>query len=78
MIKLNEQERARADAAAQQLMETLLQIEYAMASTTRVLGSLEKDRHFVGLHSRLAILKQQVTDYRAALHNRTFGARYSA
>ncbi|KAL8447768.1 hypothetical protein Emag_004176 [Eimeria magna] len=68
--QLTERERAQADAAAQQLTEVLLQIEYAMASAAQMISSLEKDRHFVGVRSRLAILKQQVMEYRAALHDR--------
>ncbi|KAL8274070.1 hypothetical protein Esti_001912 [Eimeria stiedai] len=68
--QLTERERAQADAAAQQLTEALLQIEYAMASAAQMISSLKKDVHFVGVRSRLAILKQQVVEYRAALHDR--------
>ncbi|CDJ39363.1 hypothetical protein, conserved [Eimeria tenella] len=75
--QLNEQERARADVAAQQLTDMLLQIELAMASATRVMESLKSDRHFVGVHSRLAVIKQQVAEYRAALHKQTLQQRFS-
>ncbi|KAL8446776.1 hypothetical protein Emed_004778 [Eimeria media] len=68
--QLTERERAQADAAAQQLTEVLLEIEFAMTSATQMINSLERDRHFIGVRSRLAILKQQVMEYRAALHDR--------
>ncbi|OEH74170.1 hypothetical protein cyc_04380 [Cyclospora cayetanensis] len=66
--QLNEQERARADTAAQRLTDMLLQIELAMSAATRANPNLKSERHFIGVHSRLAILKQQVAEYRAALH----------
>ncbi|KAL8432418.1 hypothetical protein Efla_000195 [Eimeria flavescens] len=68
--QLTDRERNRADAAAQQLEDVLFQIETAMATTAQVLKTIKKDRHFMEVKSRLAILKQQVAEYRAGLHDR--------
>lgn len=75
-LQLNEEERARADVAAQQLTDLLLQIESAMAHASRSMGSLKDNRHFVGVRSRLAIIKQQVAEYRAALHKQGLTERF--
>lgn len=75
-MQLNEEERARADVAAQQLTDMLLQIELAMTHASRCMGGLKDNRHFVGVHSRLAIIKQQVAEYRAALHKQALTERF--
>ncbi|CDJ35573.1 uncharacterized protein EMH_0027000 [Eimeria mitis] len=78
LSQLNEEERARADVAAQQLTDSLLQIELAMGCASRSLGGLKDNRHFVGVNSRLAIIKQQVAEYRAALHKQAVTDRFTS
>ncbi|CDI74899.1 hypothetical protein, conserved [Eimeria praecox] len=75
--QLNEEECARADVAAQKLTDMLLQIELAMTHASRSVGSLKDNRHFLGVHSRLAIIKQQVSEYRAALHRQAMHERFA-
>lgn len=67
--QLTENERRRADTAAQQLMERLAQIEQAMSDAAGLVSNLSRDPCFIGVRSRLSVLKQQVIDYRVALHD---------
>ena len=66
--QLNEVERARADVAAQRLTGMLMDIEVAMARAAQAIVNLEKRPQFIGVQSRLAMQKQHVAEYRAALH----------